>query len=259
MKGFNVPHDKFNLVIIGTGGNGGKFIQLASTLIYSFTSTLIGKKKISVTIVDGDVFEAKNKFNQPCIDRDIGRYKSQVFAERYSTPSNVLINYKTAFLRDEEEIWELLSKDEDTLNVIFGCVDNDRSRCMIYNVFNESKNLIWIDSGNTKTSGQVVMGVRAYNMTVVPSVADVYPGVLNAMNDDIDEKLINTTGCSRTEPTNVKTIGQNYITNCFAATIMLGYLNSILQGDEIVTHHVNFNTQFLNCKPEYIQVHNEAI
>lgn len=246
-NGFAINSDNYNIVQIGLGGTGSRLLQMASTLYYSFSNSSVGKKNLQITIVDGDVYEQKNMFNQPCIPGDIGKSKAEVLARRYQMPSGIPINYVNRFLTNKSDVTSLLKQYGNYINVIITCVDNDESRCMIHEVFKSQKNLIWIDAGNEKASGQVVMGVRANGCTYLPSVVDLYPTILEKTT-----KLYNGEGCSRGLPADVRKISQNLITNVTSATLCLNYLSLLFSGEQIGVYEVNFNTANLHCVPRFI-------
>ena len=57
--------------------------------------------------------------------------------------------------------------------ILLGCVDNNKSRQLCHRVFEQKRNLIYIDAGNGEHTGQVVCGVRQHGRTLYKPV-DVY-------------------------------------------------------------------------------------
>lgn len=245
---FCINHDKFNLVLIGCGGTGGNLIPMLTRLMYSFINSKYYRKSIQLTLVDGDVVEEKNLFRQPFIKQDVGRNKAQIFAERYGGAFGLEVAYMPQYIHNRKEILNCMNK-WDALDIIIGCVDNDETREIIYQAYKNLRTGIWIDSGNEKTSGQVIMGVKKDHTTVLPCVVDIFPEVLEKRT-----VLFNPDGCSRALPEDVRKQSQNLVTNATAAVTILNFLSNIFLGENIKTHMVNFNTQSVHVKPEYINV-----
>ena len=62
--------------------------------------------------------------------------------------------------------------------ILLGAVDNNKSRQLCHKAFCQSKELIYIDSGNGEFSGQVVCGVRKNGRTVFKPIGSVMPEML---------------------------------------------------------------------------------
>lgn len=249
MSSFSINHDKFNIIVIGCGGTGGNLIPMLTRLTYSFMNTRIGKKKIKLTLVDGDIVEEKNLFRQPFTKHDVGKNKAQVFAERYGGAFGMELSYVPTYLNSNKDVRGLFRTfDNWYLNIIISCLDNDESRTYIYNAYKKHLGTgIWIDAGNEKTSGQVVMGIKKDGKTILPCVVDLYPEVLEKKT-----VLYNPDGCSRALPEDVKRQSQNLITNATAAVTILNFISNILLGEELKTYAVDFNTEHIHTKPSYI-------
>lgn len=253
MSSFCINHDKFNIILIGCGGTGGNLIPMLTRLIYSFMNTRIGKKDIKLTLVDGDIVEEKNLFRQPFIKQDVGKNKAQVFAERYGGAFGLEISYIPTYLHSNKDVRSLFRSFDkwylyQYLNIIISCLDNDESRTYIYNAYNKHLDTgIWIDAGNEKTSGQVVMGIKKDGKAILPCVVDLYPEVLEKRT-----VLYNPNGCSRALPEDVKRQSQNLITNATAAVTILNFISNILLGEELKTYSVDFNTELIHTRPNYI-------
>lgn len=75
--------------------------------------------------------------------------------------------------------------------ILIGAVDNNRSRQMCHEVFQESRNIIYIDSGNGEYTGQIVCGIRKNGRTITKPVAGIYPDILQG-----DEKFPTELSCA---------------------------------------------------------------
>ena len=68
-----------HIIIIGAGGTTSWFLPKLIKILNIFSDFYF-----AVTIVDGDVVELKNLTRQNYIEQDIGKYKAEVLATRYS-------------------------------------------------------------------------------------------------------------------------------------------------------------------------------
>lgn len=176
------------VIQLGAGGTGGHIAPHLYRLLYSLD------RPVRYIICDGDVVEQKNLVRQNFTPADLGENKAQVLAERYSAVFGMETEYVPAFVEDETQLKTLLtprswrtgpyygSKQIKELVILLGAVDNNKSRQLCHQVFNQAKELIYIDSGNGEYTGQVVCGVRRGGKTYYPSIGAVYPDVLEGMD-----------------------------------------------------------------------------
>ena len=179
------------IVLVGTGGTGGYIVPQLYRLLYALD------RPIRVILCDGDLVEEKNLGRQNFIEADLGKNKAMVLAERYSNAFGIETSYIPQYVEDEEMLEELLEPLQYPQNryvtnqngeavrkviseivILIGAVDNNRSRQVFHSVFQRAKELIYIDSGNSKASGQVICGVRRSGKTFYQPVASLYPEVL---------------------------------------------------------------------------------
>lgn len=147
---------KTRLILIGCGGTGSwlapSVARFARTMAEKFS------KEVSVCFVDPDVVEAKNIYRQNFCVAEVGHNKAVTLAKRYSTAWSINIlacAYKYS--------WQLVSNlggyQFDGLTVLIGCVDNREARRDIQtSIRNIGGTVFWLDCGNTRESGQVLLG-----------------------------------------------------------------------------------------------------
>jgi PRTRC genetic system ThiF family protein len=147
---------KTRLVLIGCGGTGSwlapSVARFARTLAEKFS------KEVVVCFVDPDVVEAKNIYRQNFCRAEVGYNKAVTLAKRFSTAWSVNI-----FACPQKYSWQLVSNlggyHFDGLTVLIGCVDSREARRDIQgSVHNIDGAVFWLDCGNTKESGQVLLG-----------------------------------------------------------------------------------------------------
>jgi hypothetical protein len=245
----------FDIVQIGTGGNGGYLVQRLSKILYAFS--LNRHFSFSYSLVDGDIVESKNLLRQPFIDDDLNLHKSKVLAERYGNAYDYTILYRDTYIESADDLIKCFqSPEEEKVNIpiLIGCVDNNATRKIMHEVFERLEHIIYIDSGidgidpddqeESGYTGQVVCGIKMKNEVLLDPVGVVYDNILLD-----NESRLPTEACGET----IVNHPQRMQTNEMAALVMAGYLNTILGESKIVTHYTNFNALTMTCRPTYIK------
>lgn len=227
------------IVMLGAGGTGGHIAPHLYRLLHAL------ERPVEVIIADGDIVEEKNLVRQNFISYDLGRNKAQVLAERYASAFGMEIQYIPDFIETEEKLAALLKPrfsraTPETLTILIGAVDNNKSRQLCHKVFNKSDNLIYIDSGNGEFTGQVVCGVRRKGKTYYKPVGEVYPDIL----EDTD-KFPTELSCAEASVSAPQSIAANIM----AATAVVSYIYNILVLGNIEVKKVTFSTKSMNLKP----------
>lgn len=144
-------NDKINLVLVGCGGTGSwlapAVARVARLLRERFSN------QVNVTFVDPDSVEEKNIYRQNFCEAEIGRNKASALAERYGLAWGIEIFALAAGI-DERNFASIHSG----MTVFLGCVDNAGARQEIRNIGERTHNGWWLDCGNAKNSGQVLLG-----------------------------------------------------------------------------------------------------
>lgn len=227
------------IVMLGAGGTGGHIAPHLYRLLHALD------RPVEVIIADGDIVEEKNLVRQNFISCDLGRNKAKVLAERYASAFGMEVQYIPDFVETEKKLAALLKPrfsydTPETLTILIGAVDNNKSRQLCHNVFNKSDNLIYIDSGNGEFTGQVVCGVRRKGKTYYKPVGEVYPDIL----EDTD-KFPTELSCAEASVSAPQSIAANIM----AATAVVAYLYNILVLGNIEVKKVTFSTKSVNLKP----------
>lgn len=237
-------------VIIGAGGTGGYLLPnlLRQISLQNRLLTVERKALHSITIVDADDIEDKNLTRQNFIQRDVGQNKAQVMAGRYGGAFGIEVNFVPEYLDSEDMLQRIVSSNSN-IPVVVDCVDNNKTRELIHNVFKKTKGMFSLSSGNEEWAGQVVVGYNAGKQPDkalktpqffdLPSVADLYPEIL-----DGTDKLPTEMSCAERAVSNP----QNIQTNQTAANLLMGFANTILtanhqEGEGLKSYQVIFNVQ----------------
>jgi PRTRC genetic system ThiF family protein len=153
---------KLKIYLIGAGGTGSfAALNLARVL---FELRLIGKS-VEMSVIDPDVVESGNIPRSNFCAAEIGRFKAQTLAERITLAWGLEVAYSNETFSYEKHIKPSRNGYKE-ISVLIGCVDNHLARCEIHRSLEEANKYNshnapecwWIDGGNGKFSGQVLIG-----------------------------------------------------------------------------------------------------
>ena len=227
------------LVQLGAGGTGGHIAPQIYRLLYSL------KRPARYIICDGDKVEEKNLLRQNFSPADRGENKARVLAERYSTVFGLEAEYVPSFIEKLDTLMELIRPNEWELDemsrgkvkemvILLGAVDNNKSRRLCHQAFYQSKDLVYIDSGNGEFTGQIVCGVRRNGHTVFKPIGGVQPELLK----DTD-KFPSELSCAEASVSDP----QSMAANITAATAVVNMVYNILALGENLVRQTEFSTQ----------------
>lgn len=231
-------------VMLGAGGTGGHAAPHIYRLLYAL------ERPARFIICDGDVVEHKNLVRQNFAPADLGENKARVLAERYATVFGMEAEYVPRFIENLDDLMELITpkgwelhdysyRQTPEMVILLGCVDNNKSRQLCHQAFYQSKDLIYIDSGNGEFSGQVVCGVRRNGRTVFKPIGGVHPEMLKA-TDRFPSEL----SCAEAAVSDPQSIAANIT----AATAIVDMVYNILAHGESLVRQTDFSTKSLRMQ-----------
>jgi PRTRC genetic system ThiF family protein len=230
------------IVLLGCGGTGGYVIPHLYRICFA------SGRACRVVVCDGDIVEDKNLIRQNFIAQDVGENKARVLAERYSAAFGIEAEYVPDFIESAQELARLVKPDFEytpysgvkTQRVILvGCVDNNRSRRICHEVFMSAENLVYIDSGNGESTGQVVCGVRQNGRTIYKPVGGIYPDLF--MEEDKFPSELSCAERSESAP-------QSVTANLAAASAVVSFLYNLLIAGELTTRYVTFSGKIISMR-----------
>lgn len=261
----NQDYANYNIIIVGAGGTGGYLIRDLSRYIFALKEKG-STKNFSMTIIDGDVVEEKNVLRQNFTKRDVGQNKAEVMAKRHAMAFGIQIDsisemattsiLRSAFIQSYDT-----ARNRPNCNIVIGCVDNHAARREIKKAV-RGTDCYWIDSGNEKKSGQVVVGtgnIRSHygsftnsagGKYALPYITDIFPEILDPKKDEVEEKKESCAERSMQE-------AQSIQINITAANHILNFVTAILEGQTLTSHGVEFNlkgiTTPMHLTNEYLE------
>lgn len=136
------------VVVVGCGGTGG--------FVADGLCRLLANSELPLLLVDPDRVEPHNLRRQNFFSGDVGKFKSQVLAERLARQYGRSVGY-SVFPFDRDLINEPTSLGMRQISgFIIGCVDNPAARRTIAGSIGHDD--CWLDAGNGRHSGQVLIG-----------------------------------------------------------------------------------------------------
>lgn len=155
-------HDHLKIIVIGAGGTGSFAAMAIARLVFELNER---GRSVEMLIVDPDLVESGNIPRSNFCSAEIGRFKAQTLAERIALAWSLQVSYSNERFGTEKHFKRTASSYRE-LAVLIGCVDNHHARAEIHGALlqseghrpSEAANTWWIDGGNGKFSGQVLIG-----------------------------------------------------------------------------------------------------
>ena len=244
---FSNPLHPISITIVGCGGTGS--LLLARLARMDSALNAMGMPGIVVTAHDGDIVEQQNVGRQNFFQNDLGQNKAQ----------NLISKINNTFGVQWKAIPYMLAVAPSPSNILITCVDNVNTRKIISNCYNnntysernttlylreENKPYYWIDTGNGKDFGQVVLStygnleqpkIEGYN--TVGRLEDVFQ-LFGEMENMESEETQGMGSCSMAESLNK----QDLFVNDSIAVSAVNLLWKILRQQSLVSQGVILNT-----------------
>lgn len=150
---------QINVVMVGLGGTGSWLAPHAARVV----RRLVDRGHTArLFFIDPDIVESANVDRQNFCQAEVGLNKARVLALRYGLAWGLDITAITQPFEIDAKMPHLF--EWGSLTVFVGCVDNARARQALAQMLHKNpKNselpkIYWLDCGNTRDSGQVLLG-----------------------------------------------------------------------------------------------------
>lgn len=226
----------YNIVIIGVGGTGGLFANFLAKIMQG-----MDKSAYSIALVDADRVERKNLGRQPYFTEDIGEPKAKVTARALEEGYGVGFRFYDRYINSADDISRIVENGRpenhycDESTIIVGCVDNHAARKCMHDYFEQNSrgNLLYIDSGNEFSYGEVTYSVRSRDKVLSPLkeyyFPDMFRGDMTPRQDESCEALNNAAP-------------QHFCTNLMAASVMVSAVSAFMSGARLMTGITTFDS-----------------
>jgi PRTRC genetic system ThiF family protein len=140
------------IVLVGAGGTGAQWARSMARILWDMRERRLHVPDF--VIVDPDRVEEKNVGRQLFAPADCGQYKAEVLARRFS----YALGLKIAWRNEPFDAQEFKMHWGEVL--FCGAVDNHEARAAIAEAIAPATGhpAVWIDAGNDRMSGQVIIG-----------------------------------------------------------------------------------------------------
>ena len=254
------------IIQVGCGGTGSWLVPLASKLLNNIKLRLPETTEVVYKIIDDDTVEERNILRQNFSAWDIGKGKAMSLISRYCYNFKNMVSItkriKTKndlldlIIKTSEGLYEVLNMDirQETLVIIIGCVDNNKSRQLINKL---AKNInkehlfpiVYLDSGNLLFNGQIVTVSYGFNEFLIKMINEFEPDKARQLEQQIKsrKKLNFNKMFAITEEEEVQQScaffgDQSQAVNSLAATMLFCNLQKILVASEIPPEVITFNS-----------------
>jgi PRTRC genetic system ThiF family protein len=176
-----VDYQAVEFWLVGAGGTGSFMAMNLARLAFELKP--LGKHA-RIVIVDPDRVEEGNIPRSNFCFAEVGLNKAETLAGRVSRAWGIEVGFVKegfypALLKTAKCDWDAQSSNSNKLTVLVGCVDNSRARLQMHEalkMYNEQSYersippLWWIDGGNGRDTGQVLIGNRLNEKEISESV-----------------------------------------------------------------------------------------
>lgn len=155
-------YTKLRIIQVGAGGTGSFAALAIARLMFELKES---GKAVELLIVDPDQVESGNIPRSNFCSAEMGSFKAQTLAKRITLAWGLECNYANEPF-DAELHLKRSGNDYRSLTILIGCVDNHLGRLEMHSAVeqlqgyrsDDAPNTWWIDGGNGKYSGQVLLG-----------------------------------------------------------------------------------------------------
>ena len=137
------------IVQVGCGGTGSFLAEAVCRLLLGRNADLV--------LVDMDRVEAHNVGRQAFDPDEVGQFKARVVAERLAKRFGRTVGYAVQPY-DAGLHARIFRAQPSRLNLLIGAVDNAEARRAIASTLDSRLDVLWLDCGNGRNSGQVLLG-----------------------------------------------------------------------------------------------------
>lgn len=175
-----VDYKEVQFWLVGAGGTGSFMAMNLARLAFELNGR---GKAASITIVDPDSVEKGNIPRSNFCFAEIGQNKAETLTGRIARAWGIEVGFvkegfTPALLQSARDDWSVQSPGSNKLSVLVGCVDNHLARLQMHEAvkfYNEQRyssdgaRLWWIDGGNGRDTGQILIGNRLDEKTICDS------------------------------------------------------------------------------------------
>ncbi len=243
------PQHPVTIYLIGCGGTGSQVLNNLGRTHKALVA--LGHPGFHVTVFDNDVVTSANLGRQLFAESELGLNKATALVTRVNRFYGLQWNA-------EPRLFDL-SKSKISCNILITAVDKVKVRLEIGKCFDglrkdnhhnrsEQTNYYWMDIGNSKTTGQIVLGTRGYIEQPKKTINTVNQlNTITAMFPDLQkhEDKDKTPSCSLAEALDK----QDLFINSIMAQYACDMLWKMFKEAGLTYHGLYVNLDTMNTNP----------
>lgn len=220
----------YNVICIGAGGTGGNFSKEFARYLMNLS---IMDTTVTYSLIDGDKVENTNLSRQPFSDFDIELNKAVSLVESiqdvfdlnnvYAYPTYIDTIEELTAIGERHQIYTDKEFGRDII-ILVGGVDNHRARQVMDSYFYEQSDIIYIDSANEFSVGEICIGARFNGYTLAPPRSYYFPDILTDSSPSASEISCGVMNISSP---------QHLATNLMAAHLVLANIANIISNGKL--------------------------
>lgn len=247
------PQHPLTVSVIGAGGTGSQVLTSLGRMNYALKE--LGHQGMEVKVYDADVVTTANCGRQLFAPQEVGLNKA-----------GVLVTKLNMFFGTSWECCpEMFTERSDRSNIVISCVDNVKSRLAIKSnlangaVYRRDRHetFYWLDFGNTKDKGQVVLGTP--HCIEQPKGRRCLVGYLPTITDLFDLESVNERkngpSCSLAEALSK----QDLFVNSTLANIGMALMWKIFTKGVLDVHGAYLNLETMKVNPIRVEKYEKKV
>jgi PRTRC genetic system ThiF family protein len=226
-----------DIALIGAGGTGSQVLSGLARMNQALKA--LGSPGLHVRVFDGDNVSTSNVGRQLFSPADIGKNKAVVLVTRLNM-----------FFGTNWEAYAFNVSKGLRLpgGIIISAVDNVEARYFVRDIGKNSGAVYWVDTGNTTSTGQVVLGTlnkvaqqKKACPEYLPHVLDLYQGIM----EEESQKPYQGPSCSLQESLR----RQDLFVNQWVATCALEIIWKMFRYGMVKVHGAFINLGSMSVRP----------
>lgn len=187
MNTFKLPNSlmmrPIKIALVGAGGTGSALLTELFQMDYLLRNISQHSVYLDIAVFDDDEVSHSNVGRQSFWACDIGNNKAETLVNRFNVHGGL------SWTAHRERVSKAHVDQLAKFDVLITCDDKAAVRAELGSAFNQVKRFaetLWLDMGNDKNSGQVVLGHAFDRENKLPNVFDLYPSLSEMVDKDED-------------------------------------------------------------------------
>lgn len=220
---FLTNQHRIEVTLVGAGGTGSQVLNGLAKIDHSLRQ--LGMAGLHITVYDDDIVSEANIGRQHFGMADVGQYKCAVLISRLNGYFGLDWTAKPVRFPQQGVTPTFVAP-----RMLISCVDTAKARIEIgQQLAKDRMHSYWLDFGNSKTSGQIILGTTQTidqplsehaTTAILPTVLDLFPDI-----NEADEKD-DTPSCSLREALTKQDLFTNSMLADLGCNLLWKFLNN---------------------------------